>query len=129
MPKFYCYKCGSGTDYLYNKPKVCLKCGIQFFEASVIKRPDNTKEITATLISQLKKEPLINNPVVIDDSEIEGEFEETPKITSFAEDIQVERNCNTLVLNQQNSGDATSKVERRRPRKASNKFTTKANVL
>lgn len=85
MPKFYCYKCGHGTDYMYNKPKLCLKCGFKFFESSI------TQPVKFTPV-KINNAPIVNNIIEPE----ENEFEETPKISSFAEKIEVEKNFETF---------------------------------
>lgn len=42
--KSYCQKCGSGTEYLYDKPKSCSGCGVSF-SASAASAPKFAKPL------------------------------------------------------------------------------------
>lgn len=47
--KIYCQKCGSGTDYSFNKPKFCSGCGSSFssvHSVNKIAKPVNYNKIT-----------------------------------------------------------------------------------
>jgi len=100
MAKFYCFKCGFGTDYTYNKPKLCLKCGHRFADVSIATTVPKQAVIPPT--KQAPKpisKPIISQPDIDLSIEEEEPFQETPIVTSFAEDIRVDKNFESFTFN------------------------------
>lgn len=73
--KIYCQKCGSGTEYSFNKPKFCSGCGFSFsiVASAAPKIIKNTSKVT-----QIDEEEEISTERVPDISKLDFEIDVKP---------------------------------------------------
>lgn len=148
MPKFYCIKCGSGTDYTFVKPKMCLKCNYTFGSLPttqpVVSQPTNIVSSAAKVVSpvpaqepykprlvrslmdpQFVPQKSVSEPMVDDDDSTNyvTELDENEK-RSFAS-VNVQRNCSSFKLPkitkpelQNDQSTTVTKVRKPRKKKA-----------
>lgn len=145
MPKFYCIKCGSGTDYTFVKPKMCLKCNYTFgalpttqpvvsqpttvvSSATKVTQPAPAHEpykprlLRSQLDPQFASHNNVPDPVAEDDfANYVTELDENEK-RSFAA-VNVQRNCSSFKLPKSTKSElqnesTVTKVRKPRKKKA-----------
>lgn len=60
--KLYCQKCGSGTEYSFDRPKFCASCGGSFGHSSISAQAAKQRTVPAPKITRKEEE---------DDQEVE----------------------------------------------------------
>jgi hypothetical protein len=82
--KTYCQKCGSGTEYSFDKPKFCASCGSSFSSAHSFIKPTKTVNY---------------NKVTLNQNEEEVSEEKVPDIRNLDFEIEVRPNKGTPIGN------------------------------
>ncbi len=74
--KTYCQKCGSGTEYSFDKPKFCVNCGNSFSSIHNIVKP--TKTVNYNKVTPNREEEEISQERVPDINKLDFDIDVRP---------------------------------------------------